>query len=632
MSRQAPDCRALPAWVRAADASGLVLLVAGAWVAVLGGFRFAAIGIRVSVMSSWRVLLLAFVVLALRHTLVRRCPLHLRIWDAWRRLPRVGMSARVAGLFVGLTLVMTWPQVTGLSTHVAAHHDSFFNIWRLASIARHLWHDPVDLFEGNIFFPAARTLAYSDPVLLQGVLAGPLLWIGMDQVLAYNLLVLASFVLSGLGAFLLVQHLTRQATAGVLAGIIYAFGFYRIDHYMHLELLWGQWMPFALLALHRTLEQGRLRDGLYTGMFVALQTLSSIYYAIFFVTTIIATAPIILLTRARGIQVRTAGALLAGALFAITVATCYAQPLLANLDMTGGRAVDEVRRYSATAASYLAATADSVVYGWTQREFGGQETNLFPGLLPLALAALGVWPPTRHRLMYGVILAFSVSATLGFNGPLYEVLYTWIAPYRSLRVPTRFGVLVLLALAVLAGFGFARVMTWVSSTHLRRALPVCTAVLLLIELFSPPSLMRLPSGVPSAYRWLRQQPTGIVAELPMPLPHWFPRNDAIYQYLSTFHWHPLLNGYSGYYPPAYRTMLDALRDFPAGPWVDELLRRGAVYVIIHERFLDPAPYVTAVTILEGRGDLEWIGQFEDGWGRVQVYRALPNKSSPRAID
>ena len=616
------ECPTLPAWVRAADASGLALLSLAAWVWVWGGFRFVAIGIRVSVMSSWPVALLAVVVLALRHTLVRRCPLHLRIWAAWRRFLRVGVTARVAGLFVGLTVVMTWPQVTGLSTHVAAHHDSFFNIWRLASIARQLSHDPVQLFEGNIFFPAARTLAYSDPALLQGVLAAPFLWIGVDQVLTYNLLVLASFMLSGLGAFLLVQHLTRQEAPGVVAGIIYAFGFYRIDHYMHLELLWGQWIPFALLALHRTLEQGRLRDGLYTGMFIALQTLSSIYYTIFFVTVLIATAPIILRTRARGVQVRAAGALVAGALLATAVATAYAQPLLATRGVTGGRAVDEVRRYSATAASYLAATPDSIVYGWTEKVFGGPETNLFPGLLPLALATLGLWPLTRHRLTYGAILTFSVCATLGFNGPLYEVLYTWIGPYRSLRVPTRFGVIVLLALAVLAGFGLERLMRWLSSTHLHRAVPACAAVILLIELFSPPSLMSLPSGVPSAYRWLREQPTGVVAEVPMPLPHRLPRQDATYQYLSTFHWQPLLNGYSGYYPSAYWTMLEALRHFPAGSWVDELLGRGAEYIIIHEQFLDPEPYASALTTLGTRGDLEWMGQFEDGWGKVQVYRAV----------
>jgi hypothetical protein len=67
-------------------------------------------------------------------------------------------------------------------------------------------------------------------------------------------------------------------------------------------------------------------------------------------------------------------------------------------------------------------------------------------------------------------------------------------------------------------------------------------------------------------------------------------------------------------------MIEAVRHFPEGPWVDELLTRGADYVIVHERFLDPTPYVDALLELERRTDMQWMGQFEDGWGKVQVYR------------
>ena len=41
------------------------------------------------------------------------------------------------------------------------------------------------------------------------------------------------------------------------------------------------WMPLALWGLHRTLASGRRRDGIATGLAVALQTLSSLYYGLF---------------------------------------------------------------------------------------------------------------------------------------------------------------------------------------------------------------------------------------------------------------------------------------------------------------------------------------------------------------
>ena len=49
----------------------------------------------------------------------------------------------------------------------------------------------------------------------------------------------------------------------------------------------AQWMPLCLWAFHRTVSGGRLRDGLLTGLFLALQTLSSFYYGIFFATYLV---------------------------------------------------------------------------------------------------------------------------------------------------------------------------------------------------------------------------------------------------------------------------------------------------------------------------------------------------------
>ncbi len=84
--------------------------------------------------------------------------------------------------------------------------------------------------------------------------------------------------------FVLVNRLTRNRAAGVIAGIIFAFAPYRFEHYMHMELQWTIWMPLALWAVHRTIDSGRWQHGLQAGVFVALQMLSSVYYGIFLAT------------------------------------------------------------------------------------------------------------------------------------------------------------------------------------------------------------------------------------------------------------------------------------------------------------------------------------------------------------
>jgi hypothetical protein len=197
---------------------------------------------------------------------------------------------QAALIFTILTAALTWPQVAH-PLSVPPHDDAYFSMWRLAWIAHQLPRDPAHLFDANTLYPAKDTLAYSDAVLLQGVVGAPLVWLGAPVVFAYNLHILATFVLCGLGMFLLVRDLTGNPAAGLVAGIIFAFAPYRFDHYVHLELVSAQWMPFALWMLHRTLQSGRLTDGLMTGTFGAVQGLSCVYLTVYFATIMAVLAP-----------------------------------------------------------------------------------------------------------------------------------------------------------------------------------------------------------------------------------------------------------------------------------------------------------------------------------------------------
>ena len=95
------------------------------------------------------------------------------------------MSRRLSGI-AGATLVVTalsvfvtWPQALFLSSRLAAHHDAYFSIWRIAWIAHALATSPLTIFDANIFHPATATLAYSDATMLEGLEGAPLLWAGL---------------------------------------------------------------------------------------------------------------------------------------------------------------------------------------------------------------------------------------------------------------------------------------------------------------------------------------------------------------------------------------------------------------------------------------------------------------------
>src|SRR5690348_2221686 len=84
---------------------------------------------------------------------------------------------QVAAICVLLAVVHTWPlalHATRLSRN--DNGDAELNEWILAWVAHQLPRDPLHLFEGNIFYPAHDTLAYSEPLIVPAVLGMPLWW------------------------------------------------------------------------------------------------------------------------------------------------------------------------------------------------------------------------------------------------------------------------------------------------------------------------------------------------------------------------------------------------------------------------------------------------------------------------
>ena len=533
---------------------------------------------------------------------------------------------QAACLFGLLTVVLTWPQAWK-PLHVPDHFDTYFSMWRLAWIAHQLPRDPAHLFDANVFHPLRHTLAFSDAVLLQGLAGAPLIGAGVPVVLVYNLQILGTFVLVGLGMFLLVRDLTRSAPAGLIAGTIVAFAPFRFDHYVHLELLSAQWMPFALWKIHATLRTGRLRDGAWAGVFGALQGLSSVYFTVFFATILAALVPLLWLGSDPARRRRAAIALGIGGALAALVVLPYTLPYRAAREIVGERAGESALvAYAAGPKHYLAAMPGSVLYGRLTSDLGVHEKRLFPGFAAMLLVLVGVWPPIdRTRAAYALAAAMAVDISFGHRGVLLEPLHANLEVYRGLRVVARMGGLALLFGAVLAGFGAARLAARLPRLGPRIALPGAIGLVMLVEYLTyPMALVPVETRPADVYRWLATQPPGVVAEFPMPVrePVDLVRFESRFSYNSTFHWRPLLNGYSGFWPASYIETVRAVGGFPDEASVAALRARGVAYAMVHERFYGREPYRRITGALDARGDLIAYGPFADGPFRVRAYRLL----------
>jgi hypothetical protein len=643
---------ALPLWARATDAATIALVLFALYVALEGGFVVEPAGVRLSIRSEWRVLFWAAALAALRHFYVPRRPLHERIAET------VGAAARAAGpltddltllgrrepgrpqaqrprrhvlflqilgvflLYTALTAYMTYPQVLKLDHAVQDIGDPLLSTWRLAWIAHQLPRDPLHLFDGNFFYPARRTLAFSDSMIVPALTVAPLVWLGVHQLHAYNILLLSGFVFSGVGMFLLVRSLTRHVGAALIAGFVFAFLPYRFMHYAHLELQMAQWMPLCLWSFHRVAERGWLRDGLLTGLFLALQTLSSWYYGIFFATFLAVAGSVILIGAGRERMTRSIRPLAAGAVLAAVLVLPFARPYFEVRRSVGERPEREIQFYSAIPRDYLVAHPRNVLFGPLTSHWGSQERELFMGIAVPLVALIGLWPPlSAARIAYGLGLAFAFDLSLGFNGISYPLLHTLVLPYRGLRVPARMAIVVGMCLAILAGYGVARLRSRFRSRAASVAVLAIVSLLFLAEYRTALKLEWLWPRPPEVYQTLGTQPTTVLAELPMMAPDI--ALEPIFMYFSTFRWHKLVNGYSGFSPPSYAQLLALMRDFPDKASLDELRRRDVQYIIVHGSFFRLGIYQKLMARIRESPDLALVGEFQWNGARTHAYRLLP---------
>ncbi|MFL6278645.1 MAG: hypothetical protein ACJ731_00900 [Vicinamibacterales bacterium] len=529
--------------------------------------------------------------------------------------------AKAAALFAVLTAVMTWPQVAHLSTDAAPHGDVFFNMWRLGWIAHALPRSPAHLLDGNIFYPERRALTYSDALLIESVLGAPLLWVGVPMVLVHNLVLLAGIVLSAAGMCVLVSKLTGSGSAAVTAGIVFAFVPYRFDHYMHLELQWTVWIPWTFWALHQTFETGALRHAVLLGVFVALQFMSSVYYGLFLVI-LLPVAALLLLCGSSAAEITSRLRALAIAAGTAAVLTApYLIPYATTRHSVGPRPENQIEMFSARPSSYRAATTSNYLYGERSARIGRPERRLFPGVLPLLLAVVGLllYRVSREAIMYLIALAIAFEISFGLKGYTFSVLYQHVPAFDGLRAPARAGIFVIFFLAVLAAYGQAA-LEKAFGRRARRALAMIIPMLLLLEYWvAPLPLIAYPSAAPPLYVWLAQQPSGIVAELPMPQPDVFGGDEERFEYMSTFHWMPLVNGYSGYYPPSYTNRLDRLRNMPDDAALDSLVADGIRYVIVHTSLYRSDGAAEVIGALGRHTRFTELGRFDDGLGPAVVF-------------
>lgn len=527
---------------------------------------------------------------------------------------------------------MTYPLIRVDDPALPDFDDAAFSVWRIAWIAHQLRSSPGRLFDANVFHPEPLTLAYSDAMVAIGGAAAPAIWLGLHPVVAHNLLLLAAFATAGLASYALAHELTGSRTASLTAGIIFAFAPYRFGHIGHLELLWTAPMPLALLILHRATSDPRpWRSGIVLGGVLALQAYCSVYYAAFLVIFVAVWAMATAAMSPAPARRRAVATTAIGLAVAMAAASPYASVYSQVRETMGPRSTDEIRQFSASPGDYLRVSHESNVYPDALRSTS-DELALFPGAVATVLALAGVIG-RRDRLsaLYGVLAACAFLLSLGLNGVLYPLLVSAVPPLAGLRAPARFGSLVLLAVSVLAALGL-RSMLGARTGRWRTGLAAGVVAACLVEYWCAPiAVRRMPLEPPPVSVWLRSASPRAIVELPIPEASRLWGYETTHQYLSIYHWTPLVNGYSGYAPRSYVRTLDAMRTFPSAGAVTRLRELGVELVVVHERLYAPEAFAALVDAMLGSGAFEAPQTFPDAVDPALVFRLKAATGATAAV-
>jgi hypothetical protein len=494
-----------------------------------------------------------------------------------------------AGGYGALTIFLTWPLTSAPARLSIPIDDALGHMWALAWVAHQAVRDPLRIYDANMYWPYSLSLAYTESLLPQALLASPVFLLGGGPLLAHNLVLLATLVLSGVTAYLLALDLTRSRPGAWLAGIAYAFGAFQWCHIVHLGVLSIEWFPLVVLFLRRSVRRATTVNLIGLAVASAMQALSSGYYAVLLAVTI-ATVGAFYLPAAlrRRTWPKIGGSLVLAALIVLPAALPYRE-LQQRHRIARSRAV--AVRYSAQPKSYLDPGAyigsgsgfayARDLYWWTRTD-----EPLYQGFAVLLLAVAGL---TRWHRSEGARLA-ALLAAVGFAlslGPEVQ-LGSWalpapfdalrrIPPANMVRGPGRFGALALLGIALLAGVGWARLSGRLPAFRRPALLAVSAVSIVAIYPFDlADSFRETPRPRPFVW-WLAAAERGPVLELPWD----HEGGSGLYLYWSTWHWQPMINGHGTFTAPGRFELGNLGRRFPALHASRILRRAGIRYVVVH---------------------------------------------------
>jgi hypothetical protein len=293
------------------------------------------------------------------------------------------------------------------------------------------------------------------------------------------------------------------------------------------------------------------------------------------------------------------------ALVALGLSCASTWPLLAaerRAVTQHSRNASAIHTGSGSALAYLHFPRDTPVAhllpGWARPP---GRRSLYPGACLTLLAALGVYRHGRRQrrwlgycaaaLLLALLLSFGTRLHIGDYTPYEHTAQRYLPGFGQLRSPYRAALFVQVLLAAWAGVGLQALrdlLTDRSRTAAARWLPTVCVLLALFEV-TPWHFARVRVPLESLQEpwipWLARQAPGPVAMFPPNATGQAADFVTTTQYMlqALVHKHPIVNGYSGFFPDESERMIELMRTFPSSASLAALKASHVRYAVVDKR-------------------------------------------------
>jgi hypothetical protein len=485
--------------------------------------------------------------------------------------------------YLGIAVGTTWPLAARLTSHLpGGTTDTLVHYWNGWWAEQALSAAQSPFRSAYLYHPTGLSLVYHN-FAWNSIVPWLALKSWLGGFAAYNALILVNLALCGLAAFLLAYRMIGDKRAALLAGLIYQCWPLRLSQLDHPNLISTQWIPLFLLFLARVVRQGRRRDGVCAGLFLALVGYTRwqqlIPAAIMGSVYLLCVLPSHWASRRRWMP----ALLLAG----VVALLALAPPMLLLINQQRTAPADVLEEgdetlFQTDLMAYVTPGGNHPLLGaLTQPAYdryyasrhAERRFSAYVGLTVLILALLGMWRARTRRasrpwaVMALVLLSLALGPTLRVNGQLYPAVPM---PYRLaartfvvrlLRVPDRYNMFLALPTAMLAARGVTVVLARLQRRG-RRATLAASCLLagaILFEYLVIPVPLQQPQVSPF-YEQLAAEP-GDLAVLNLPRDT---QESKRYMFDQTTHQHAILQGKTARFPRGTFDYLDAQ------PWLGTL--------------------------------------------------------------